>query len=84
MVFFPKFLAFCTLQIFTPRKLPGLGIAGSLQGKPVLSMEKGCKNHKETLCMKGNLSRLAFESRGQMKNPFTKVEQEVIVKTKEV
>ena len=24
---------------------------GSLQGKPALSMEKGCKNHKETLCM---------------------------------
>ena len=40
-----------TLQIFTPWKLRGLGITGSLQGKPALSMEKGCKNHKETLCM---------------------------------
>ena len=39
-----------TLQIFTPWKLQGLGITGSLQGKPILSMEKGCKNHKETLC----------------------------------
>ena len=33
-----------TLQIFTPWKLRGLGIAGSLQGKTALSMEKGCKN----------------------------------------
>ena len=41
----------CKLQIFTPWKLRGLQITGSLQGKPVLSMEKGCKNHKETLCM---------------------------------
>ena len=24
---------------------------GSLQGKLLLSMESGCKNHKETLCM---------------------------------
>ena len=40
-----------TLQIFTPWKLQGLGITGSLQRKPALSMEKGCKNHKETLCM---------------------------------
>ena len=31
-----------TLQILTPLKLQGLGIAGSLQGKPALSMEKGC------------------------------------------
>ena len=31
-------------------KLQGLGIAGSLQGKPALPMEKGCKNNKETLC----------------------------------
>ena len=36
------------LQIFTPWKLRGLGIAGSLQGKPALSMEKGCKNCRET------------------------------------
>ena len=34
-----------------PSKLRGLGITGSLQGKPALSMKKGCKNHKETLCM---------------------------------
>ena len=27
----------------------GVGITGSLQGKPALSMEKGCKNHKEPL-----------------------------------
>ena len=40
-----------TLQIFTPWKLRALGITGSLQGKPVLSMKKGCKHHKETLCM---------------------------------
>ena len=40
-----------TLQIFSPWKLQGLGITGSLQGKPALSMEKGCKNPKETLCM---------------------------------
>ena len=33
---------------FLPR---GLGIVGSLQGKPALSKEKGCKNHKETPCM---------------------------------
>ena len=39
------------LQIFSPWKLRGLGITGSLQGKPALSLEKGCKNHKETLCM---------------------------------
>ena len=37
--------------IFTPWKLRGLGIMESLQGKPALSMEKACKNHKETLCM---------------------------------
>ena len=37
-----------TLQIFTPWKLQGLGIAGSLQGKPALSMEKGYKNFGET------------------------------------
>ena len=36
---------------FYPMKTTGLGITGSLQGKPALSMEKGCKNHKETLCM---------------------------------
>ena len=24
---------------------------GSLQGKPALSMEKACNNHKETLCV---------------------------------
>ena len=40
-----------TLHIFTPWKLRGLEIMGSLLGKPALSMEKGCKNHKETLCM---------------------------------
>ena len=33
---------------FYPIKLWGLGITGSLQEKPALSMEKGCKNHKET------------------------------------
>ena len=38
---------FSTLQIFTPRKLRGLGIVGSLQGNPALSMEKDCKNQKE-------------------------------------
>ena len=37
-----------TLQIFTPWKLQGLRISGSLQGEPALSMEKGCKNHKES------------------------------------
>ena len=37
-----------TLQIFTQWKLWGLGIAGSLLGKPALSMEKGCKNFGET------------------------------------
>ena len=37
-----------TLQIFTPWKLRRLGIAGSLQGKSVLSKEKGCKNWGET------------------------------------
>ena len=31
--------------------IQGLEIAGSLQGKPALSMEKSCMNHKETLCM---------------------------------
>ena len=40
-----------TLQISTPWQLQGLGITRSLQGKPALSMEKGFKNHKETLCM---------------------------------
>ena len=35
------------LQIFTPWKLQGLGIAGYLQGKPALSMEKGFKNPKK-------------------------------------
>jgi hypothetical protein len=40
--------ALATLQIFTPWKLRGLGIAGSLQGKPALSMEKGCTNCQET------------------------------------
>ena len=25
------------------------GITGDLQGKPAISMEKGCKNHRETL-----------------------------------
>ena len=40
-----------TLQIFTPWKLRGLGIVGSLQGNPALSMEKDCKNQKETICM---------------------------------
>ena len=42
------YLYLTTLQIFTPWKLPGLGIAGSLQGKSALSMEKGCKNFGET------------------------------------
>ena len=46
-----KALFTSALQIFTPWKLRGPGIMGSLQGKPALSMEKGCKNHKETLCM---------------------------------
>ena len=37
---------------FLPHEIPReLGIAGSLKGKPALSMEKGCKNHKETLSM---------------------------------
>ena len=40
-----------TLQILTPWKVWGLGITGSLQRKHALSMEKGCKNHKEILCM---------------------------------
>jgi hypothetical protein len=38
-------------KFFTPWKLQGLGITGSLQGKPALSMEKGRKNHKKNLCM---------------------------------
>ena len=38
----PSFV-YGTLQVLTPWKLPGLGITGS--------MKKGCKNHKETLCM---------------------------------
>ena len=42
---------FLRSKIFTPWKLQGLGITGSLQGKLALSMEKGCKNHKETLCI---------------------------------
>ena len=33
-----------TLQIFTPWKLRRLGIAGFLQEKPALYMEKGCKD----------------------------------------
>ena len=34
-------------------------LRGSLQGKPALSMEKGCKNHKETLYFsKGKLCML--------------------------
>ena len=37
-----------TLQIFTPWKLRGLGIAGCLQGKLALSMEKSCKNCGKT------------------------------------
>ena len=32
---------------FYPMKTTGLGITGSLQGKPALSMEKDCKNHKK-------------------------------------
>ena len=39
--YFMKRAQYCTLQISTPWKLGGLGIAGSLQGKPALSMEKG-------------------------------------------
>ena len=41
----------CDIANFFPMKLRGLGIMGSLQGKPKLSMEKGVKNQKETLCM---------------------------------
>ena len=33
-----------TLQMFWPLRLRGLEIAGDLQGKSALSMEKGCKN----------------------------------------
>ena len=41
-------------QIFTPWKLWGLRIVGSLQEKSALSMEKGCKNCGETLqCLAG-------------------------------
>ena len=46
-----RFFFFCNLKsqstnlkIFTPWKLLGLGIAGSLKGKPASSMGKGCKN----------------------------------------
>ena len=40
-----------TLQIFTPWKQQAQGITGCLQVFPALSMEKGCNNHRETLCM---------------------------------
>ena len=36
-----------TLQIFTQEQ--GLGIMGSLQGKPALYIKKGCMNHNEIL-----------------------------------
>ena len=37
---------------FYPMKTTGSGNYGvPAGGKPALSMEKGCKNHKETLCM---------------------------------
>ena len=38
-----KFSKAWTLQIFTPWKLRGLEIMGSLHGKSAPSMEKGCK-----------------------------------------
>ena len=36
---------------FYPTKTTGQGITGCLQVFPTLSIEKGCKNHSETLCM---------------------------------
>ena len=49
-IFLPTTFTY-TLQMFTHWKLQALGITGSLQGKPALSMEKDCNNYKETLCM---------------------------------
>ena len=40
-------------EIFLTMKAKGTGHYGCLQVQvfPALSMEKGCKNHRETLCM---------------------------------
>ena len=50
-----SFKSVVILQLYTanfyPMKTTGTGNYGVPAGKSALSMEKGCKNHKETLCM---------------------------------
>ena len=52
-------------QIFTPWKLWGLRIVGSLQEKSALSMEKGCNNCGETPVM--IISPITFRFNDKMK-----------------
>ena len=45
------FRNYCYTANFYPMKTTGTGNCGVPEGKSALCMEKGCKNHKETLAM---------------------------------